>query len=346
MSARNLSPQPQISVLLPIRDAQDTLDAALASVCASSVAGIELVCVDDGSSDRTPQILETAAGKDSRVRILSQRPLGLVPALNRGLAACRAEFVARMDADDEMDPERLALQLDVLGREPELSLVGCQVESFREGGLFGGYAIYTDWVNQLITHDSMLREAFVECPVPHPTWMFRRDTVQSLGGYRDEGWPEDLDLLYRLLDKGNRLGKVPQRLHRWRDHDARLSRTDARYDREAFARAKAHFVGRIFPMRAAVIWGVGRTGKRFCRLLESEGIETHAFIDIRPDRQGNSWRGVPILAPNDAPQKLSGWREAGMRILAAVSARGARGEIRQALSGWGLVEGEDFLMVA
>lgn len=341
-----LQPAPLVSVLLPIRDAEDTLEAALNSVRASSLENLELVCVDDGSSDATPDILARAAGDDGRVRVLRQPPLGLVPALNHGLEHCRCEFVARMDADDEMDPKRLELQLGALREDPQLALVGCQVESFREGGLLGGYEIYSEWVNQLLSHEAMRRECFVECPVPHPTWMFRGDRVRALGGYRDVDWPEDLDLLYRLLDAGERLGKLSLPLHRWRDHDTRLSRTDPRYSREAFARAKAHYVGRLFPLRAAVIWGAGRTGKRFSRLLAAEGIRTHAFIDIRPDRQGNAWHQIPILGPDAAPEKLSGWLAAEMRILAAVSSRGARDEIRRALTAWELREGEAFLIVA
>lgn len=220
------------------------------------------------------------------------------------------------------------------------------MESFREGGLAPGWEIYTRWVNGLSSEAEIAREAFVECPVPHPTWMFRRDVVRALGGYRDEPWPEDLDLLYRLLERGARVGKLDAALHRWRDHPARLSRVDPRYGREAFARVKARYVARIHPMPAAVIWGAGRTGRRWVRLLEAEGLPTRALIDIRPERIGTRWRGIPILGPAALPAHVTAWRREGLRILSAVASRGARTEIRSELCSLGLTEGEDFLMVA
>jgi hypothetical protein len=170
--------------------------------------------------------------------------------------------------------------------------------------------------------------------------------VRALGGYCERGWPEDLDLLYRILAAGHRVAKVPQVLHRWRDHSERLSRVDPRYGREAFARAKAHFVGRVHPMQGAVVWGAGRTGKRFVRLLAGEGIATRALIDVKPARIGTTWRGIPILSPERVADDAAHWREQGLCVLSAVASRGARSEIREQLVDAGLREGEHFLMVA
>jgi glycosyltransferase involved in cell wall biosynthesis len=337
---------PELSVVLPVRDAAVTVADAVRSVLASRGVRLELICVDDGSQDATPSILGSLARGDDRVMVLRAPPRGIVAALNAGLARARAPLVARMDADDEMHPERLRSQVEHLRRSPETALVGCRVESFREGGLAGGYRIYTAWVNGLVSDEAIRREMLVECPIPHPTWTFRRGIVTALGGYRERGWPEDLDLLYRLLEAGHRVGKVPRCLHRWRDHPRRLSRVDPRYGREAFARVKAHFVGRLRPMRAAVVWGAGRTGRRFVRLLSEEGIATRALVDIRPDRIGTSWRQIPILSPARLEERATAWRSEGVRILGAVASRGARGEIRGHLDALGLTEGDDFLMVA
>jgi glycosyltransferase involved in cell wall biosynthesis len=336
----------EVSVVLPVRDAVVTVATAVHSVLASRGTRLELICVDDGSRDGTASVLEDLAQRDARMTVLRTPPRGIVPALNAGLERARAPLVARMDADDEMHPERLRAQSEHLAGSPETALVGCQVESFREGGLADGYRIYTEWVNHLVSDEAIRREMLVECPIPHPTWMFRSPAVSALGGYRDRDWPEDLDLLYRVLEAGHRVGKVPRLLHRWRDHPRRLSRIDPRYGREAFARVKAHFVGRLRPMRAAVVWGAGRTGRRFVRLIADEGIATRALVDIRRDRIGTSWRGIPILSPESLDERVSAWRRERVRILGAVASRGARGEIRRHLAATGLTEGEDFLMVA
>lgn len=336
----------EVSVVMPVRDAAGTLDAAARSVLASRAVALELVCVDDGSADATGASLRAWAARDARVRVVRTPPRGIAAALGTGLAAARAPLVARMDADDEMHPDRLRLQADRLRAEPDLTLVGCLVESFREGGLAGGYRIYTDWVNGLVSREAIAREAFVECPVPHPTWMFRRDRVRALGGYRERSWPEDLDLLYRVLAAGDAVAKEPRVLHRWRDHPGRLSRRDPRYGREAFARAKAHFLGRVHPLAGAVVWGAGRTGRRLARLLEAEGVPVRAFLDINRARVGTTWRDRPILGPEAVEREAPRWRREGLRILGAVASRGARGEIRRALVDQGLLEGPDFLMVA
>ena len=337
---------PALSVVLPVRDAASTLDGAIRSVLASRDVELELVCVNDGSRDATPRLLEEWARRDVRVHVLHTPALGLVPALNTGLTHARHSRIARMDADDEMHPERLAAQSALLDENSALALVGCRVESFRAGGLRTGYRIYTAWSNALVTPDEIARSAFVECPVPHPTWMFRRELILGLGGYQDRAWPEDLDLLYRLLAAGHQVAKVPRVLHRWRDHPQRLSRVDPRYRREAFSRVKAHYVGRIHPMPAAVVWGAGRTGRRLVRLLQGEGLPTRALLDIHPSRIGTTWRGLPIFSPERLGERVQAWRQEGLRILAAVASRGARSQIRQTLLALGLEEGEDFLMLA
>lgn len=335
-----------VSVVLPVRDGARTIDAALASVLESRAVRLEVLCVDDGSSDGTPERLAAWANRDGRVRVMRQGRCGIVPALDRGLREARAPLVARMDADDLSHPERLRLQVEWLGDHPEAALVGCRVACFRAGGLGLGWRIYQDWVNGLCTHEEIAREAFVECPLPHPTWMLRRDLALAAGGYRERPWPEDLDLLYRLLERGARVGKVARALYAWRDHDARLSRRDARYDRTAFARAKAHFLPRLHRLSGAVIWGAGKTGRRFARLLGEEGVPVRALLDIRPERQGSWWRGIPILSPAEVGRRKAAWRRERCLVLGAVASRGARAEIRADLGRERLREGEDFLLVA
>lgn len=336
-------------MVLPVRDGAATLDAAIRSVLESRGVEVELICIDDGSSDDTPKILEHWSGSRQAVRCIRQPPHGLVPALNAGLARARSRYIARMDADDIVHPERLVAQVALLEARPDLALVGCGVEVFRDGPRRApaeGYRIHAEWVNGLVDPQAIRREAFIECPVPHPTWMFRAALVNRLGGYRDHGWPEDLDLLYRLLAAGHAVGKVPRILHRWRDHPGRLSRRDPRYGRQAFARVKAHHLARVHPLNGAVVWGAGRTGRRLVPLLAEAGIPTHALIDIHAPRVGRRWRGIPILAPEELSRHAETWRDAGLRILGAVARRGARARIRTTLVALGLREGADFLMLA
>ncbi|HYS44172.1 MAG TPA: glycosyltransferase family 2 protein, partial [Geobacteraceae bacterium] len=86
--------QPPVSILLPVRDEEQLLPAALASLNRQTMTDWELVCVDDGSSDATPSILAEAARRDRRIRLVQTAGKGLVAALNAGLGACRAPLVA------------------------------------------------------------------------------------------------------------------------------------------------------------------------------------------------------------------------------------------------------------
>ncbi len=95
------------------------------------------------------------------------------------------------------------------------------------------------WLNSL-TEDQDIRTAcYIECPLPHPTFMAHREIWQRLGGYRDIDGPEDYDLVLRAMLLGIRLGKPPGILLDWREHPGRLTHTDKRYRREAFTRCRA-----------------------------------------------------------------------------------------------------------
>src|SRR5205809_960509 len=114
--------EPRVSVLLPVRDAGSTLDAAITSVLGQTLRDLELVAVDDGSRDDGGERLEAWAARDPRVRVLRRPAHGLVAALEEGRRHCRAPFVARMDADDLCHPERLAAQLAYLETHPQIDV--------------------------------------------------------------------------------------------------------------------------------------------------------------------------------------------------------------------------------
>src|ERR1700712_2104078 len=101
---------PAVSVVLPVRDGAAFLPAALASMFAQTMGDFELLAIDDGSTDATAGILAAQAVRNPRLRVVTTPPLGLIAALNRGLAEARAPLVARMDADDVSRADRLAAQ--------------------------------------------------------------------------------------------------------------------------------------------------------------------------------------------------------------------------------------------
>lgn len=333
---------PEISVLLPIRDAEETLPEALESLAAQSIGGIEVVAVDDGSTDGTAAILSAWEETLPGLRTFTTPPRGIVPALQMALSEAGGGYVARMDADDRCSPRRMEHQRDRLRDDPSIGVVGSLVRIFPEGARREGLEIYEGWINSLLTHDEIARDLFVECPLAHPSMMMRRDEVLRLGGYEDRGWPEDYDLILRYAGAGYRLEKVPEVLLEWREGPGRLFRRDPRYGKEAFWRVKAHYLARgpLAGGRPIWIWGAGVGGKRLGRALSAEGVPIRAYVDIDPRKIGKTRRGIPVLPPEDlAPEE-------GETIIAAVAARGAREEVRERLRDLGYREGEEFICAA
>lgn len=344
---------PLISVVLPVRNGASTLARAIASIRGQTFTEWELVVVDDGSIDATGDLLAAAMRMDVRIRGLRQPALGLVAALNAGLAAARAPLVARLDADDEAHPERLARQAAWLEAQPELGVVSCLVDFGGDRSARAGYALHVDWLNSVRTPAEIALNRFVESPLAHPSVMFRRHLVERWGGYRDGTFPEDYELWLRWLDAGVKMAKVPEVLLTWHDTPARLSRTDSRYDPQAFFRVKAEYVAKevlrtlasSLPTqrqnpRDVWIWGAGRHTRKRAAALETRGLRIAGYIDVDLKKTGRSVAGVPVVTADDLPPP-------GERfVLAYVSKRGAREYIRAQLTARNYVEGRDFLACA
>jgi glycosyltransferase involved in cell wall biosynthesis len=335
---------PEISVLLPVHQAEETLESCLRSLTRQRGVELEIVAVDDGATDRSPAILRTWAERDPRIRVVSMAHRGLVAALNRGLEVCRGPLVARMDADDACHPDRLRLQCDALEAQPEVGVVSCRVQCVPRSRVAGGFLAFEVWVNGLMDHESMARERFVDVPVVHPSVVVRRPVLEAAGGWRDLGWAEDHDLWLRLFEGGVRFAKVPETLVFWRDRPSRLTRTGSAYRKESFLRLKAEFLARgpLAGALSVVVWGAGVTGRRLGRLLAAKGVAPQCFVDIDPAKIGRTVGGRPVVSRD----MLRVRRKAGTVVVVAVASRGARQLIRAELDTLGLVEGVDYWCAA
>lgn len=334
------------SVLLPVFDAVATLPLALESIRRQRGADFECVAVDDGSSDGSAALLERMAREDARFRLLRVEHGGIVRALNRGLAECRGDLIARMDADDVMRSGRLAAQLELLLARPELAGVGCHVRSFPRRALSEGRRQYERWLNSLANEHDVLRDALIECPLAHPTLMLRRDVFQRFG-YRDRGWPEDYDLILRLLHAGHRLGVVPRRLLAWRDAPARLSRRSSVYADDRFRALKAEHLARgvLAAHGRYVLWGYGDTGRALCRALLAHDRRPHVIVEVHPRRIGQRIQGARVIAARDLleARRLDG---EVLPIIVSVAHAGPRSEVRATLAQLGLRELLDYVVAA
>lgn len=185
---------PSVSVVMPVRDAAPYLEESVTSILGQSFDDFELVAVDDGSVDESPEILRRLAAQDGRITVHEHRtPHGLVGSSNDAVSRANAPLIARMDADDIAHPDRLLRQVEVFAANPEAVLVGTLFQGIDAGGR----------VVRPLDRARLLRPTTI--PFPHGSAMFRRAAFDSVGGYRPgtEGW-EDQDLFVRL----GRLGDV------------------------------------------------------------------------------------------------------------------------------------------
>lgn len=333
---------PVISIVLPMRNAADTIDECLRSIAIQSFPDFEVVIVDDGSEDDSLSIVQRWRRHDRRIRLFCQDSLGLVAALNQGLVLARGRYVARMDADDIMHETRLQSQLDYFIQNPAVDLVAAQVELFSDGEIKAGYREYVRWQNSCVSFRDIGDEIYVESPIAHPSIMVRRDVFEKIGGYRQGDFPEDYELWLRMLHGGMRLEKVPQVLLKWREYASRTSRTDDRYHKDKFNRLRACYLKKDLRLsnRPLVFWGAGRKTRKRTNLL---GIKPMKWIDIDPKKIGNTHMGVPVVSPAWLRTVKSNYEKPF--VLSYVTNHGAREIIADELQANGFARGEDFLMV-
>ncbi len=213
-----MSGTPAISVLMPIRNGEPYLRAAVQSVIGQTFEDWELIAVLDGCTDNSEQVIKEF--RDQRIRVFHMAPPGGFPyTLNFGLEQCRADLVARMDQDDICEPNRLAVQIAEFANRPSLAVLGSSATLIdQDSSVIGFRSVVTGprrvalsllWRNQLI----------------HPAVAFRRSLVMELGGYDPRSSPifEDYDLWLRVVGRGE-VDNLPEPLLRYRRHGSQQSR--------------------------------------------------------------------------------------------------------------------------
>src|SRR5262245_53463950 len=179
---------PPLSVVMPVKNAEPFLDAAIDSILNQTFSDFEFIILDDASTDGTLCAARKWAARDPRIRVeRSCRSLGLTESSNAVVALTRAEIIARMDGDDVSHSDRFRRQLKVLAEDEKLGLIGTLADGIDGAGRS---------VRPRDRWRIARRSRYV--PFPHGSIMFRRSVFDAVGGYRDVGEPEDLDLFHRM----------------------------------------------------------------------------------------------------------------------------------------------------
>ncbi len=268
----------KVSVVIPVHNGERYLAQAIESVLSQTHRDLELLVVDDGSTDGSPGIAGRFARADSRIRVLSQERRGHVAAANRGLEEARCEWVARLDADDLFLREKIERQLDFMKANPGVRIVGSLGYFINHAGRALGLVGSEGPFNERDCR--RLVEANQPVSFIHSSTMVHRETVLLLGGYRTKFLQvEDIDLWNRVAEAHPVL-KVPEPLVLYRIHPDSMT------------------MSRQGEQRIQYKWVIE------CMRARRSGRDEPGFEEFLRMRQGRSWQ-----------RKLGEWAEdAGERL--------------------------------
>jgi glycosyltransferase involved in cell wall biosynthesis len=217
-----------ISVVMPAYNTEAFIGEATESILRQTHQDLELIIVDDGSTDGTAEIIARYQAEDSRVRVVSQPNSGVAAARNAGIAIARSEWIAVMDSDDVMESNRLERQLAFVEKNPDLAIAASLVTWINHDGREIGRS-----QSSLLT-DEAVNEAYRRDPViilSHPTCMIRREVLLDVGGYRTQFWASsDIDLFNRIADAGGRILVQPEHLVKYRIHSSSVTSITSGWD--------------------------------------------------------------------------------------------------------------------
>ena len=334
---------------MPVHNEAAILLDCLKDISSQTLSEIEIVIVDDGSTDTTAEVLREYSKREPRIRVIKTKHEGIISALNTGLNMCKGHYIARMDADDRMDKTRLAKQLKLMKSNPELELVGCRIGSFTDSGrMTSSIEKYQSWSNSLISHQQIECDLFAECPIAHPTFFAKHSLFKKLGGYSDNPWPEDYDFIFRAYKIGAKLAKHSEKLVQKYQSSARLSRVDPIYKRPAMFEAKVNYMleyGLLKNRRGVLIAGSGPTGKQAAHSFEKRDVNILGYVDNRSGPPERKVKSYPAWGFQDLPpaEFLEKFRDT--LILLAIGDSDGQRAFAELLRKLGFTENSDFVRV-
>lgn len=212
---------PLVSIILPCYNAEKYLKYALDSIINQDYKNLEILCIDDGSSDGTLNILKESQLKDERIIIIqNEENKGLIYTLNKALTLVKGEYFARMDADDYSMQNRISIQIDYLSNNPEIDIVSTGYQYFYNNGKKGKY------VPPIAEKFQSLKFLSLFCtPLAHATIIGRSSIIKNTKYYYDIHFQhaEDFELFSRLAWENVKIATINKNLYLVRLHSDSVS---------------------------------------------------------------------------------------------------------------------------
>ena len=288
---------PLISILIPFKNTEEYLSECLQSIINQTYTNWELLIVDDGSIDKSYNVVKEFQNKDSRIKLFKNNGKGIIEALRLAFSKCKGEFITRMDSDDIMTINKLEVLKTNLQNYGKQHIAIGLVNYFSKNGIGDGYSKYESWINNLTRKGVNYNDIYKECVIPSPCWMIHREDLVNANAFNSNRYPEDYDLTFRFYQKRYTCIPCSTVLHHWRDYTTRASRTDPHYAHEYLLDIKLYYFLKLDydVTRPLAIWGAGDKGKTIAKTLIEKEIPFHWICD-NPKKIGRDIYGQ-ILEP-------------------------------------------------
>jgi len=233
---------PAISVVMGIYKDRAHVREAVRSILGQTHKDFEFIIIDDGSTDGSASIVSGL--KDSRIRLIRQTNHGLVAVLNKGVRLARAEFIARMDADDIALPDRFKKELEWILADPKRAVVSTFFRYVNHKTLEPTGITITS----VTQHIDIARHMYFDNPIGHGAALIRKKAIVELGGYSDKYGPnEDYDLWRRIVAAGWQVGLIPEVHYLYRLSPGGISSTNKKEQHSFFTKlVKDIWLGPIY----------------------------------------------------------------------------------------------------
>jgi len=207
---------PQISIVMSVYNGEKYLKQAVESILSQTFTDFEFIIIDDGSTDKSLEILKEFQQKDERIKLISRENKGLIYSLNEGVKMAQGEYIARLDADDVSDLNRLEKQLKY-AKDNDLVVCGTWAECIDNLGNRVNDMDYPPSIDKIKTF-TLLHNPFI-----HSSVMFRKDVFEKVGGYKPFfKHIEDYELWTRIVFK-YKTGNIPEALLKYRLHEEQIT---------------------------------------------------------------------------------------------------------------------------
>lgn len=294
-----------VSVVMTAYNTENYIEEAILSILNQTYTNFEFIIINDGSTDRTLDIIMRYAKKDSRIMVITRKNIGLAQSLNDGVRIARGDYIARMDSDDVCVAERLEKQVNYLNQHPDIFMLGSNYYIIYNNNLseecIKKYRGSQKRGQDKIDETNIFLSISESQKFMHASVMVKKEFFEIAGLYKDY-MSEDIEITFRAAAKGLRIAKLEEELYGYRAREDSKSYIEPRAEQaQGIINSKLNWLLNnledSFLSIRYYIWGADISGKVAKEILEKrlENGVCLGFID--PIKAGTVFCNMQIKAP-------------------------------------------------